>query len=110
MWMGMTTRKTSLAVFKTICFVIVLPAIALSFGQGIMMTMLMLAKWPFWLSIAMYGVSHIAKNIFFIFLARHRLLAGFRDAMLRDGRHVTRVLPPPPLSQPPLMSAGSSAV
>ena len=34
-WMGMTHRKTSLAVVKTIAFVLVLPWLALMFVQGI---------------------------------------------------------------------------
>ena len=112
MWMGMTTRKTSLAIFKTVCFVVVLPAIALSFGQGMMMGMFMLAKWPFWMSIALSGVLSLAKNIGFIILARQFLYTGFRDAMLRESRVAASNLPPvpprapPPIAPPPRITAG----
>jgi len=109
MWMGMTTRKTSLAVFKTICFVIVIPAIVLAFGQGMIMATLMVGKlmsfrWPFWISIAIGGVLSLAKNVFFIVLARQRLYNGFRDAMHRQTRIPQITAPPqapPPISQPP---------
>lgn len=118
MWMGMTTRKTSLAVLKTICFVIVIPAIVLAFGQGMIMATFMVGKlmmfhWPFWINIATGGVLSLAKNIFFIILARQRLYSGFRDAMLREARIPRIITPPPappPLSQPPpIVSIGAGA-
>ena len=104
MWMGMTTRKTSIAVFKTVCFVIVIPFIVLGFAQWMIMAALMMGKLmmfqlPFWISIATGGVLSLAKNIFFIVLARHRLFSGFRDAMLREGR-VPRAMAPPPVPPP----------
>jgi hypothetical protein len=114
MWMGMTTRKTSMAVFKTICFVVVVPAIVLSFAQGMMMGMFMFAKFPFWISIAVGGVLNLAKNIFFIVWARYRLFSRFKDAMLRESRIQHFNLPPqipplpplPPMAQPPILPAG----
>lgn len=111
MWMGITTRKISIAVFKTICFVIVLPAIALTFSQGMMIFMLILAKWPPWTGIVLGGGLSVSKNIFFIILARQRLFAGFRGALLREGRLAPVALPPPqppPFSRPPpIVSAGA---
>ena len=108
MWMGMTTRKTSFAIFKTICFVIILPAIALLFCQGMMWAVFAFAKMPLWLSNAIVGGLSLAKNIFFVVWARQRLANGFRDAMLRESRiapYVPAQVPPPmpPPSPPPLM-------
>jgi hypothetical protein len=108
MLMGTTTRKTSLAIFKTICFVIVLPAIALNFGQGLMMGFFMLVKLPVSINIGLAGVLNLAKNIFFIVYARQRLFTTFREAMLREGQMAVpapRPVPPqapPPLAPPPL--------
>jgi hypothetical protein len=108
MWMGMTTRKTAFAIFKTICFVIILPAIALWFAWGMTSFMFAMAKIPFWMSPAVIGGLSLAKNIFFIVWARQRLSGSFREAMLRESRiapYIPAQVPPrmPPPPPPPLM-------
>ena len=40
MWMGLTTKKTTLAAIKTLAFVLVLPWLALSFVQGMVIVRL----------------------------------------------------------------------
>ncbi len=118
MWMGITTRKVSYAVLKTLAFTIVLPAMAIGFIQMLVMFVLVFSITmnggmpSVWLGIAFGGVLSLAKNAFFVWLARRRLLADFRGAMLRETRPVTYVplqVPPqpPPSSAPPIIIAGS---
>src|SRR5438876_1873609 len=104
MWMGLTTKKTPMAVVKTFVFVIVLPWLALMFLQGFLMGFL----WPFalgrggvfygwfWLlGPAVTVAVDLGKDIFFIRWSRRKLLTGFRDTVTRDGLLV--VPGPPPL-------------
>jgi hypothetical protein len=106
MWMGMTSRKTSIAVLKTICFVCVLPWIASIFVQIAGMGLLARAgKWPFWLSSVISSIFELAKNVVFIVWARQRLLTRFREMAAQGGQQVARrqrmVLPAIPVPAAP---------
>ena len=94
MWMGLTTRKTSLAVLKTLAFVSVLPWLGLMFVQGMMMALFMFAKLPFWFGMVVVGGMSLGKDIFFIVWSRRRLLANFREAIL--GQSNTPAFPQAP--------------
>ena len=108
MWMGLTNRKTSLAVLKTVCFVLVLPWIALIFARiFIMFAMIpvgiggshtaMLVVPPL-----IVAVLTLAKDAFFILWARWNLRANFRVQITGDRGHRSRSYrPEPPPSQPP---------
>ncbi len=94
MWMGLTNRKTPVAVLKTVALAFVLPGLVLTFAQGIMMGLFVFAKWPFWFGIVASGGLSLGKNIFFIVWSRRRLLTNFRAAVLGEGeRPVFRQAP-----------------
>lgn len=110
MWMGLTNNKTSIAVLKTICYVIILPGIALwfvrifaMFGSGFAG----LANYPgmmLLLPALLTGVLVLCKDGFFIWLARRNFRARFRDEITRDRSAPKRppaYIPPPPVMTPP---------
>jgi hypothetical protein len=87
MWMGVTSRKTSIAVLKTISFVIVLPWLASVFVQiGGAMAAVTWLKMPFWTSAIIAAILELMKNIFFIAWSRYQLLNKFRDRVARGGQ------------------------
>jgi ABC-type transport system involved in multi-copper enzyme maturation permease subunit len=89
MWMGVTSRKTSIAVLKTISFVVVLPWLVAIFVQiGGMMAAVTWLKLPFWTSSIIAAVLELMKNIFFIAWSRHQLLYKFRDRVARGGQGI----------------------
>ncbi len=107
MWMGMTTRKPSIAVLKTLAFSIVLPWLALIFIQGLTMITLMRPIWrnifPFWTGTVVFCVLNLAKDLFFIFWSRKRLATRFCQQATGDRRTPPPVFPPrPPIGAPPL--------
>jgi ABC-type transport system involved in cytochrome c biogenesis permease component len=92
MWMGVTSRKTSIAVLKTICFVLVLPWLAEVIIQ--IGTMFATAKfflgtgygqWPNIISTLAQSLLAIAINLFFVFWSRHRLLTALRETVSAGG-------------------------
>jgi len=101
MWMGMTTRKPTMAVLKTICFVVVLPWLGLVFCEVLTGFLLRLPKWgtrfPFWTATALVSGLSVAKDLFFIFWSRHRLAHRFRQQAAQEGRVPRRWNVPPPL-------------
>ena len=107
MWMGLTTKKTTMAVVKTFTFVIVLPWLALMFLQGFLMAIFAFTLGGggvfgarFWLLVpAIITIVNLGKDIFFVCWSRRRLLFRFRDTVARDGPVVSRL--PPPLPSPP---------
>ncbi len=105
MWMGMTTRKPSIAVLKTICFVVVLPWLGLVFFEVLIEVALRLPRWrshfPFWANTALVAVLSVAKDLFFIFWSRQRLAHRFRQQAAKEGRVPRRWNVPPPL--PPVL-------
>jgi ABC-type transport system involved in cytochrome c biogenesis permease component len=103
MWMGLTTRKHSLAVLKSICFVLLLPWLGLIFIQGIFMGIFAFAKGPFWLTPLLVGGICLVKDLFFILWSRRRLLTQFRDTVSLKGFAPTMafVAAPPVIVPPP---------
>ena len=110
MWMGLTTKKNTMAVVKTFAFVIVLPWLALMFLQGFLMGFLfayslgrggVFGGW-FWLGPAVIAAVNLGKDIFFICWSRRKLLTRFRDTITRDSPLVVPRAPPPLLSVPKL--------
>jgi ABC-type transport system involved in cytochrome c biogenesis permease component len=110
MWMGMTTRKSSIAVLKTLAFAIVLPALALLFVQGMTMAFLMYPGWrnvfPFWMAGIFVSVLNLIKNLFFIFWSRQRLATRFCHQAANDHRLPRLAVTPgfpvaPPIATPP---------
>jgi hypothetical protein len=86
MWMGLTTRKPTIAILKTICFCSILPGIVLGFAQVAIMIPISLSGAPLWLMSLVYPALHVAKDIVFIAWARMKLLKDFRPAVWRDAR------------------------
>ncbi len=106
MWMGLTTKKTTMAVVKTFAFVVVLPWLALMFLEGFLMVFLAfstglrgggLGGLVWWLAPAVSVTLNLGKDSFFIHWSRRRLLTRFRESITRDG---TFVAPGPPLPMP----------
>jgi hypothetical protein len=85
MWMGLTTRKPSFAVLKTISFVLVLPWLALMFITGIFMAILAFAKGPFWMIPLLVAGICLVKDIVFITWSRRRLLTSLRETVAMNG-------------------------
>jgi ABC-type transport system involved in cytochrome c biogenesis permease component len=111
MWMGLTNRKNSVAVLKTVCFVFLLPWLALVFVQIFISILGAFTRQPFWFSQVIMGFLSLGKDAFFFIMARHFLLTRFREAVIREERVVGSArrpsrgpLPPPvlPPSLPPL--------
>jgi ABC-type transport system involved in multi-copper enzyme maturation permease subunit len=112
MWMGLTNRKTSVAVLKTICFVLVLPWIALIFITAflsIAFAFARLAGSPGLLLLVptiIIGILALGKDWFFIWLARLNLRVHFREELTRDRSPRSRRpdAPVPPPASPPAMA------
>jgi ABC-type transport system involved in multi-copper enzyme maturation permease subunit len=116
MWLGLTNRKTSVAVVKNVSFVLALPWLALMFVQGLVMGLLAFATgfgggfggliW--WLGPLVTTILNLAKDIFFIRWSIRKLTRNFPEIVTRDGSPARRRLPPPlPSVQPPSVIAGS---
>ena len=118
MWMGLTTKKTTMAVVKTFVFVVVLPWLASIFLQGILVSFLAFSTGfggsfgvlVWWLRPALSVTFTVGKDIFFIRWSRRKLLTGMRDGASRDSRMVVSQRPPrlPASSKPPRI-AGATA-
>lgn len=122
MWMGLTNRKLTMAVIKTVVFVQVLPWIAQMFMMGFGMAFIgvIMAKafasggtMPFWIGMLPSMAFTLGKNIFFIAWARKRLFTRFRDAVTGIKSGATRAVPmkvdvaaapPPPAPISPAVS------
>jgi hypothetical protein len=80
-------------VIKTVCFVYLLPTIALGFLSGVlfMLTAFTLltggaaAYWPSLILTVVWSTLNLAKDAAFIYWSRSRLLANFRAVAARDG-------------------------
>ncbi len=117
MWMGLTTRKPTIAVLKNIAFVVVLPGIAIMMVQGFTMlwvTFILkgMGAGILWVNAIVAGVLTMAKDGAFIVIARHKLRTNFRDAVAFEGytpKHRMVIPPPvppsPPAAPPPLPGA-----
>lgn len=115
MWMGLTNRKISVAVTKTICFVSLLPLIAYGFIYGFTMVLTTFAvrrsPSPYniydtlLIGAFVSAIFNLAKDAIFIIWARRRLLSQFRNRVSGDqeaGRRRPRI---PPVASMPLTTA-----
>jgi hypothetical protein len=112
MWMGLTSKKTSIAVLKTLCFVCILPWFVSLFVQFTAMAFIGMAtigsksgSWPIWISTLLAGMFELAKNIFFILWSRHKLRGDLREMMAQGSRRSAPRLALPPLTR----AAGGSS-
>jgi ABC-type transport system involved in multi-copper enzyme maturation permease subunit len=114
MWMGLTNRKTSLAVLKTICFVVVLPWIAFMFARVFLMFVLIplgITRNPnptlfLSLPVLIVAILTLGKDGFFIWWSYHNLRVNFRKQITGDRNsrfRVARPLTPPPLPPPAML-------
>jgi len=116
MWMGMTSKNTSLATLNTIVFVQVIPWFAVSFTSGIAMALLMVmpgirnvastTQMMIWYPLITSGLSDllfVAKDIAFVIWSRRKLYGEFRERAGRSMVPIRSELPPPlpPTSTPP---------
>jgi ABC-type transport system involved in multi-copper enzyme maturation permease subunit len=94
MWAGLTTRKNAFAVLKTICFVSVLPTIAIVFAQIFVSISLIrytvtggppARQFQMWFTMLLSPGFSLAKDAFFIFWSRRRLLTRFRETVAAGG-------------------------
>ena len=110
-WMGLTSRSTTVAVLKTVAFVKVLPWLALMFLQGMFMALFALAMIPGgkfgmsgeWIMVVpslVMGFIGIGVDITFIVVARRKVTAHFREYVALEGRieYAPVKLPPPVVS------------
>ncbi|HEX3800991.1 MAG TPA: ABC transporter permease [Verrucomicrobiae bacterium] len=83
MWMGVTSRKASMAILKTVCFVVVLPYLIQMFIMVFGMMSAGRARLPFWIGVVFAGIFELVKNIFLIWWARNQLLTRFAERVAR---------------------------
>ena len=103
MWMGLTSRKTNLAVIKTLVFVQVFPWLALAFLRVMLMIGLFSSSWfrgasiPNWAPTAITGILGIGLDVFFMVLSRRKVLNGFRGFVAQPAGSTIRPSAPPSL-------------
>ncbi len=122
MWMGMTSKNTNLATLKTLLFVQIIPWFAITFASylltfAVLMPLLMqaaagsgtataltnrMAFFPFLLT-AVTGLLALAKDVFFVMLARRKLYSQFREMAVPSVSPVQVTVRPqaPPAAAPP---------
>lgn len=90
LWMGLRTRKISVAILKTFVFVLVVPFIIGIFIQMMSMFMFsgMMSGYGFWIGVIPAALFETLKNILFILWARVDLLHRFRWAVAEAGQRV----------------------
>ena len=119
MWMGMTSKTNNLATLKTIVFVQIIPAFAVSFASALVIPILIMPtilkgglssanasswmtstfmKWLPLVSIALSTSLNLGKDIGFFIWARRTLYDSFRA-------QATRSLSPVQYAAPPLVPA-----
>jgi hypothetical protein len=115
MWMGLTNRKASVALLKTICYVFVLPWIGLMFARVFIMFALIpagIAGSPTVMLVVpmlIVGVLNLGKDCFFIWWAHLSLRVHFREKVTGDKGHRYRPsgsMPPPPAAPPVILPPG----
>jgi ABC-2 family transporter protein len=115
MWMGLTTRKVTIAVLKTVVFVIVIPTLAIAFGSGMVFGLIMasvamaskMGGFPLWLWPLMYCGLNTAKDLVFIFWSRRQLYTRFREVAAMEVRMPIGSFPPPVAVTPPPLASGA---
>jgi hypothetical protein len=108
MWMGLTSKKINPAMIKTLVFVDILPAMALTLVQGLLMFGMIFARMPMWVPGIIVVAAQVAVHLAFIGAARRRLLTRFRETVSRALGAPT-FAKPPPLALPPLMAPPPAA-
>ena len=94
MWMGLTSKKAGVAVFKTIVFVQILPTVALWFVLMLIYvtgSSFMSGNWFSWFPEVITSGLAVAADIAFILISRKKLLTHFREL----ATHATGVASPP---------------
>ena len=121
MWMGLTSKSTNMASFKTILFVQVIPWFAISFAAMILTQLVLLPKiisgntaaasnfmllFPL-ITSAVSTVLYLTKDIFFIVWSRRNLYSERgRLAVLPLSHPLSTVPPQLPPAAPPFPPAG----
>lgn len=108
MLMGLKSRKHSLAMVKTICFVQVLPWLVLTILQSLLLGLMAWAGWPFYGGVVAGILLAIAKDLVFIIASRRKLYRVFRDAAadtVGAARPVAPPILPVDLKTPPVIPA-----
>ena len=93
--MGLTMRKASLGVIKTIAFVAILPWLGWVILEILTSFFLSRARLPFWSDLVVFSVAWLGKDIFFILWSRWKLRRAFRGAAAFE--HGRNRLPKRPL-------------
>jgi len=116
MWMGLTSRNTSLAVLKTICLVCVLPFLTEVFIEiisDIYLPRLLGGAWgtslPTWLSDVFITVLDLGKVLLLIFWSRWRLLKTMRERAVMGDQPRTRRWRPKAVSILPVAVSHSAS-
>jgi hypothetical protein len=126
MWMGMTSRNANFATLKTILFVQIIPWFVITFASYLVSALVLMpvfmqassgsgataaitrrmAWFPF-LIVAVSGLLALAKDVFYVWLARKQLNSQFREMAVRivSPIHVAPVAPPRPPVAAPAVSA-----
>jgi len=86
MWMGLTTRKATVGVLKTLAFVAVLPWLGLGIVEILISFLTVRARLPFWTDTAVFTGAWLAKDILFVVWSRWRLRRRFRDVVAFGNR------------------------
>ncbi len=109
MWMGMTSKNTSLATLKTLAFVQVIPWFAVSFAAMLAVPLLLFPRLmkgvstqpaliTVWFTVLMSGVStvlYLVKDAVLVLWARRKLYSEFRERAARAAGPVATAAPPP---------------
>jgi hypothetical protein len=129
MWMGMTSKNNNLATMKTILLVQIIPWMVISFASVLVIPLLLMTQWAQgllanggtaagmsgimtnWYPLITVGLSlilNVSKDLAFLFWARGRLYASFRDQAVRGlgmGRFATPLPVPLVVAAPPVIGA-----
>lgn len=113
-WMGVTSKNSSLAILKTVAFVLLIPWFCISFCSGIFSMLVMIptligrsagtasvTSYMVWIPLMTVGVTTlltIGKDVFFILWARKRLYGSLRQTVTQTVS--IPMTPPVILSQP----------
>lgn len=116
-WMGLTSKKASLAILKTMAFVLVIPWFCISIGAGFISMLVLVpamiqgakggtpsvTSYMVWFPLASAGLTMlltVAKDVFFIQWARKKLYGSLRE---RATQMVDEPVTPPVLAAAPAL-------
>lgn len=112
MWMGLTSKKPTAAVSKTLVFVQILPWLLFLFVQGMLMFVVFAAmsgSMGIWLPQLLVTLLSVGVDVAFILVARKKLLTSFREIVAREtsGSVIRKPSAPPalPAETPPVITA-----